>query len=108
LSRLFNGVGGAHQYDDDVSAQDHSQQLRLQHREVEALDNDVCERAQSRGREGSEQLDQPEAPGYSQVSTDLGWKAADSTLWIAERFNNLFLPELAVLDSSLVVSNPLN
>lgn len=64
LACLLDQPGRAQQSNDNASAQNHCQQLGLQHGEVEALDDDVCEGAQAGRGQRDQNLDQREAPGW--------------------------------------------
>jgi hypothetical protein len=82
---------GAEQDDDDDSTQHHRQELRLQHREFQTVDDDVCKSAQSRRgqRRGN------------------GNNAVRKRLRVCQSLLELFLAPLSVLKARLVASDSL-
>lgn len=92
LSGLLDQPGGAQEDDDNIEAQYHGQQLRLQDRKLEATDDDVGERTQPAGREGGEDLN----------------GAVAVHLRVAEGLPHLVGAELLVLHTGLVGADSLD
>lgn len=80
------------QNDDDVEAENHSEQLGLKSAEAETLDNDVGESTQTGRWESGAQSDEAITPN----------------LRIFETFDELLLLEFPVLDTGLVITDSLD
>lgn len=87
LVGLLNKPSGRQQHDQNVEAQNHSQELSLQHTEAEAADNDVGKRTQARRGKGRSQ----------------GNDAVTPCLRVLESFDDLVHLESLVLNTGLVL-----
>lgn len=92
LVRLLRDPCRAEKDDDDVKAKHHGEKLRLKDSKAEAVDDDVCECAEARRREGGGQR-------HHAVSPDLR---------IKESLLELIPLKLSVLHAGLVVADALD